>query len=78
MTPPAAPPDAGGEEEPRRFTRYDDRSRRDEDIDPDEETIFQGLRTIEPWELALFLGAIITSLLIWLVFIWVHRGTPAG
>ena len=78
MTPPTAPPDAGGEDEPRRFARYDHRSRREEEIDPDEETIFPGLRTIEPWELALFLGAIITSLLIWLVFIWVHRGAPVG
>ena len=62
---------------PPRFERYGG-PRRDEEEDPEEETIFTGLKTLEPWELALFFGAIITSLIIWLVFIWVHRATPAG
>ena len=75
MTPPAAPPGGTGDEEPRRFTRYDGRRRRrdEEEIEADEETLFPGLRTIQAWEVALFLGAILVSLLIWLIFIWVHR-----
>lgn len=63
---------------PPRFERYG-RERRDEPAsDPDEETIFTGLKTLRPFEVALFFGAIIGSLLIWLVFIWVHRGAPGA
>ena len=49
----------------------------DEVDDPDDETALSGLESLTPLELALFLGAMISSLLIWLVFIWVHRGAPA-
>ena len=77
MTPPEPEP-----EEERRFVRYDPRTRRraadDDDYDPDEETVFSGLRTLRASEVALFLAAIITSLLIWLIFIWIHRGSPSA
>jgi hypothetical protein len=78
MTPRAAPPDEGEGEEPRRFARYEGRRGRpaEDDVDPDDETVFPGLRTLRAWEVAIFLGAIIVSLLIWLIFIWVHRGGP--
>ena len=39
--------------------------------DPEDEP--SGLKSLTPFELALFLGAIITSLIIWLLFIWAHR-----
>ena len=41
--------------------------------DPEDEPVHSGLKSLTPFELALFLGAIISSLVIWLVFIWVHR-----
>ena len=62
---------------PPRFERHGGPRRDEEEADPEEETIFTGLKTLEPWEVALFFGAIITSLIIWLVFIWVHGGFPS-
>ncbi|MGI8423785.1 MAG: hypothetical protein ACR2NO_06705 [Chloroflexota bacterium] len=78
MTRAARPPEEPAPE--RRFMRYAPVAEpgRDEVDDPEEETIFAGLRTLQTWELALFLGSIIVSLLIWLIFIWVHRGTPTS
>ena len=54
------------------------RGEEDEKLDPEDDTIFAALRTLQPRELALFLGSIITSLVIWLIFLWVHRGAPSG
>ena len=45
--------------------------------DPDDETIFAGWRTIQVWEIALFLATFIAALLIWNVFIFVHGGFAA-
>ena len=59
---------------PPRFERRGGARRdRDEAADPDEETLFTGLKTLTPFEVALFFGAISLSLIIWLIFIWVHR-----
>ena len=54
------------------------RAEEDEEIDPEDETIFAALRTLQFREVALFLGSIITSVVIWLIFLWVHRGAPSG
>ena len=43
--------------------------------DPDEQdSAPSGWRTIEPWELALFIGTLIVVLVIWNAFVLVHRG----
>ena len=65
-------------DEERRFLRYEGRRRPNDDYDPDEEPIFAGLRTLRAWEVALFLAAMIASLSIWLVFLWIHRGFPSA
>ena len=41
--------------------------------DPEDEPVHSGLKSLTPFELALFLGAIGASVIIWLIFIWVHR-----
>jgi len=45
------------------------------DADPDEEEVFSGWRTIEYWEIALLLAALIASLLIWVIFIYEHKAS---
>ena len=69
----ADPPD-----EPRFVRREKGRHTSDagESPDPEDESIFAGWRTIQRWELALFLGTFIGALLIWNIFIYLHRGTP--
>ena len=62
-----------------RFLRQDKGSREleaDQADDPDEETVFSGWRTIQRWEIALFLATFIVALLIWNIFIFVHGGFP--
>ena len=43
--------------------------------DPDEEEAFGGWRSIEYREVALLLAALIVSLLIWVIFIYAHKGS---
>ena len=69
-------PKSADQPEPR-FLRQDKGSREleaDESYDPDEETVFSGWRTIQTWEIALFLVTFIAALLIWNIFIFVHGG----
>jgi hypothetical protein len=41
--------------------------------DPNDEPATSGLKSLTPFELALFLGAILASVIIWVIFILIHR-----
>ena len=42
--------------------------------DPDDEDAFAGWHTIERREVAMLLVALIGALLVWVIFIFVHKG----